>query len=215
MFNKKKPSVSTRPAGGALAKYAALVVGLAAILLTVVVLPAEYGVDPTRLGSGLGLTERGRIKRQLAAEEEAAARADIQNDIAVAIAQAGDAAAHDSAARAGAPALAQAAVSERSDVTTITLEPDATAEIKLSMAGGAKVRFVWASAGGRVNFDTHGDRPGLKYYAYGDGLSARESGELVAAFTGHHGWFWRNRTGEPVTIRLETSGAYTEVKRGG
>jgi len=44
--------------------------------------------------------------------------------------------------------------------------------------------------------------------------AARMNGEiLVAAFDGSHGWFWRNRTGEPVTITLRTTGAYTEVKR--
>jgi hypothetical protein len=27
-----------------------------------------------------------------------------------------------------------------------------------------------------------------------------------------HGWFWRNRGREPVTITLRTRGAYTELK---
>ena len=36
---------------------------------------------------------------------------------------------------------------------------------------------------------------------------------LTAVFTGSHGWFWRNRTGAPVTITLITDGAYSEVKR--
>ncbi|MDZ4370945.1 MAG: transmembrane anchor protein, partial [Phenylobacterium sp.] len=72
---------------------------------------------------------------------------------------------------------------------------------------------VWSSSGGKVNFDTHADRPGVNYHGYGKGSSQREAGDLVAAFTGSHGWFWRNRTGETVTITLETSGAYSEVKR--
>jgi hypothetical protein len=40
-----------------------------------------------------------------------------------------------------------------------------------------------------------------------------ETGTLVAAFDGKHGWFWRNRTEKVVTIILKTSGAYTSVKR--
>lgn len=40
---------------------------IAALILVTIVLPAEYGVDPTRLGGVLGLTEMGKIKRQLAA----------------------------------------------------------------------------------------------------------------------------------------------------
>ncbi len=35
-----------------------------------------------------------------------------------------------------------------------------------------------------------------------------ELGELVACFDGVHGWFWRNRTDQPVAITLETGGAY-------
>ena len=108
---------------------------------------------------------------------------------------------------------AAAARGERSDRTVITLAPDAAAEIKLVMEEGARARFVWSSSGGRVNFDTHADRPGVKYHGYGKGSSQREEGELAAAFTGSHGWFWRNRTGETVTITLETAGAYKEVKR--
>ena len=46
------------------------VIAALAILITVV-LPAEYGVDPTRIGRVLGLTEMGEIKQQLAEEAEA------------------------------------------------------------------------------------------------------------------------------------------------
>ncbi|WP_433942271.1 hypothetical protein [Brevundimonas diminuta] len=81
------------------------------------------------------------------------------------------------------------------------------------MTEGAKARFTWTSSGGRLNFDTHADRPGVSYHGYGKGSSQSETGELTAAFTGSHGWFWRNRTGAPVTVTLKTEGAYTEVKR--
>ena len=38
-------------------------------------------------------------------------------------------------------------------------------------------------------------------------------GSIHAAFDGKHGWFWRNRSGAPVTITLRTRGEYSEVKR--
>ena len=102
---------------------------------------------------------------------------------------------------------------QRTDETILTLAPDQGAEIKLVMTEGAKARFTWTSSGGRLNFDTHADRPGVSYHGYGKGSSQSETGELTAAFTGNHGWFWRNRTGAPVTVTLKTEGAYTEVKR--
>jgi hypothetical protein len=68
--------------------------------------------------------------------------------------------------------------------------------------------------GGIVNYDTHADAPGIDYHGYGKGKqSGGETGTLVAAFDGKHGWFWRNRTEKVVTIILKTSGAYTSVKR--
>lgn len=64
-----------------------------------------------------------------------------------------------------------------------------------------------------MNYDTHGDGPGVNYHGYGKGTNVdRLAGELTAAFTGSHGWFWRNRTDAPVTITLRTTGDYTEVK---
>jgi hypothetical protein len=49
-----------------------LIASVAAVaVLTVVYLPAEYGIDPTGFGAVLGLTEMGQIKQQLYAEAEA------------------------------------------------------------------------------------------------------------------------------------------------
>ncbi len=52
---------------------AALVAGA---LLVTVVLPAEYGIDPTRVGRVLGLTQMGEIKVRLAREAAADEAAD-------------------------------------------------------------------------------------------------------------------------------------------
>jgi hypothetical protein len=203
MFNANKPDVSELPSTGRLLKSTGIAVVIASALLVTVVLPAEYGVDPTRVGSLLGLTEMGRIKMQLAAEATAE-EAGVQPAAAAPAAVA-------AAPNAGVPSATEPGV--RTDETVLTLAPDQGAEIKLVMEEGARVAFTWTSSGGAVNFDTHADRPGTPYHGYGKGTEQRVEGELVAAFTGSHGWFWRNRTGEPVTITLRTTGAYSEVKR--
>ena len=164
----------------------------------------------------------GRIKVQLAAEAEADAAADAAAGAGLseapplevmtpAIAADATATAPTAAPTPGAQTTPVPEV--RTDETVITLAPDQGAEIKLVMAEGAKARFTWISSGGKINFDTHADRPGLAYHAYGKGSAQQQSGELTAAFTGSHGWFWRNRTGAPVTITLQTQGAYSEIKR--
>ncbi|WP_428410589.1 hypothetical protein [Hyphococcus sp.] len=71
MHNANKPEPSELPSTARLLKSTAIALATALVILVTVVLPAEYGVDPTRVGSVLGLTEMGRIKMQLA--EEAAA----------------------------------------------------------------------------------------------------------------------------------------------
>ncbi len=206
MYNAKKPNLSELPTTNRLLKSTGVAVVVAAGLLVTVVLPAEYGLDPTRVGSVLGLTEMGRIKQSLAAEaeaEEALAAAPAEVIAAASVTTPTD----------SAKAREVQTVTGRSDTTVITLAPDQGAEIKLVMSKGGVARYQWASSGGKVNFDTHGDGKGIKYHPYGKGSEAEVSGDLTAAFDGSHGWFWRNRTGETVTITLKTEGAYAEVKR--
>src|SRR5215212_8537097 len=65
------PRIGELPTPKALNKATAIAAGVAAVLLVTVVLPAEYGVDPTRVGRLLGLTEMGAMKRAAAATEAA------------------------------------------------------------------------------------------------------------------------------------------------
>jgi hypothetical protein len=39
-----------------------------------------------------------------------------------------------------------------------------------------------------------------------------QRGVYRAPFTGIHGWYWQNRTLEPVTLKLDASGAITGSK---
>jgi hypothetical protein len=84
--------------------------------------------------------------------------------------------------------------------------------VKLVMQEGQTARFEWTANGSVVNYDTHGDGSGQKIsYEHGRGVPD-QAGELTAAFTGNHGWFWRNRTDAPVTVTLRTAGDYAEMK---
>lgn len=42
---------------------------------------------------------------------------------------------------------------------------------------------------------------------------AADEGVLEAAFTGNHGWYWRNRGNVNVKVILRTTGDYTDIKR--
>jgi len=240
---------------GGLIRSTLIASGAAAAMLTVVYLPAEYGIDPTGFGAVLGLTEMGQIKQQLYAEAEAddaaaanvpvtldlatVARLDrIEAQIATIAAVIGappaltenptqpteqgttaspaPQAAPAPVAEAGAEPAVEAAVAATTadwrDEVSYTLAPGEGIEVKLAMQEGQIARFYWTANGAVVNYDTHGDGGGQKVsYEQGRGVPEQE-GELTAAFTGNHGWFWRNRTEAPVTVTLRTGGDYAEIK---
>lgn len=213
MFNAQRPNVSDLPTTSQLLRATALAAVSAGAILVTVILPSEYAIDPTGIGRALGLTEMGEIKIQLAKEAAADAAMDAAN-AATALASATVPAANAATPTDTAAATTAPAGDVRSDVTTLQLAPGEGAEIKAKMANGARIQYNWSVAGGHVNYDTHADAPGISYHGYGKGKeSTGESGTLVAAFDGSHGWFWRNRSGGTVTITLKTDGAYTEIKR--
>ena len=71
MYNANKPAAEELPSSARLLRSTAIAIVAAAAILVTVVLPSEYGIDPTGAGRILGLTERGEIKTQLAEEAEA------------------------------------------------------------------------------------------------------------------------------------------------
>ena len=194
---------------------------VALVLLVTVVLPAEYGVDPTGVGGILGLTEMGRIKMALA--EEAA----IADSVEAAARQApGTDSAAPRTANLPVPTASVSSVasptagtsatdsSANSHVTEIVLRPNEGKEIKLVMRKDARVTYSWSTDRGVVNYDTHADAPGIRYHGYAKGTGKEsDDGVLVAAFDGAHGWFWRNRGTNVVTVTLRTNGDYQELKR--
>lgn len=240
MFNTDLPNRADLPTAEQLGRSTRRALLAAGAILVFVVLPAEYGIDPTRVGRLIGLTEMGEIKVQLAAEAAADAQATaaavaptaidqatLTREVERAVAAALDARIAAGAPEAPAPAAAPVAVAPlvetvaapaaraigRSDEMAVTLEPGQGAEVKLVMSAGDVADFSWTVEGGVANFDLHGDGSGQKItYEQGRGVPGAD-GTLEAAFDGNHGWFWRNRGEAPITVILRTQGAYAELKR--
>ena len=200
MFNFEKPSLNELPSLTQLrrATFVAVIGGV--LILVAVVLPAEYGIDPTAAGRMLGLTEMGEIKQELhdEAEQDQQLHGDSQSlnlmNRLLGI-------------------FVSAAYAEEGwkDTITITLEPGEHAETKLVMKEGDQAEYIWKSTGGRINFDLHAHGDGQsKTYEKGRGATEGE-GSFVAPFNGEHGWFWRNRDKDVVTITLKINGEYLEI----
>ncbi len=207
MYNTDIPTRAELPTTKQLLRSTLIAIVTAIILLMTVVLPAEYAIDPTGIGRALGLAEMGTIKTQLAKEAEA----DKQSSLPL-TAPAAPGLLLRLIAEFGIKSAA-AQTPNRSDEMKVTLKPGEGAEVKLTMDKDAKTSFAWTVAGGTVNFDTHGDASGQSIsYEKGRGVPGQK-GVLEAAFTGNHGWFWRNRGNAPVVVTLQTTGAYRDIKR--
>lgn len=202
MHNAPKPNIEDLPTLVQLRR-SAIIAALGAVFIGVAVyLPAEYGDDPTGIGSLLGLTEMGEIKQQLEAEAEAdrllhggdesSSLFDRVLGLLVSTAQAQEA---------------------TQDEIIFTLAPGASTEIKATMKEGETLNYVWTTTGGQINFDLHA-HSGSDAVTYEKGRGATSGdGSITAPFAGDHGWFWRNRDDGDVTVTLQLNGQYSAIVR--
>lgn len=201
MFNAEKPSLEELPSSAQLLRSTIIAaVGAAAILVTVI-LPAEYGIDPTGAGRVLGLTDMGEIKQELAdeAEQDRSIHGDQSSGLI-----------DDALGLFVGAALAQDAWK---DTVTFKLPPGEYTEVKLDMEAGDTAEYAWAAEGGRINFDLHAHGSGQSVdYEKGRGKTSGD-GSFEAPFAGEHGWFWRNRDKADVTITLQLRGTYRALNQ--
>ena len=204
MYNANIPSTHEIPSTGRLIRSTVIALLTAIFLLVTVVMPAEYGIDPTGFGEITGLKRMGEIKVSLT-EEATADRANAAASLQIELSE---------GVTAVTESLPLAPKSEMSHEKKITLAPNQGTEIKVTMTKGSKVHYVWRTNGGTAVFDQHGDSKELKinYHSYSKGTGQMREGVLEAAFDGDHGWFWRNRTSTPMTITLKTEGEYTRIR---
>lgn len=212
MHQTPPPPPESLPTKGALLRSTVIAALVAVALLFTMVLPAEYGVDPTGVGDLIGLKRMGEIKVALALEAEADAAADAAARVAE------EEAAANFSATTDTPVATDASDSTtaRTETYEITLQPDEGKEVKLRMVEGARVNYEWWTLSGVVNSELHADdppdAPGT-FHSYRKGTAEDgDEGLLTAEFDGMHGWFWRNRTDAPVTITLRVEGDFEELR---
>jgi hypothetical protein len=213
MYNTDIPTRAELPTTRQLLRSTAIAFGAAVVILTTIVLPAEYAIDPTGIGKAIGLAEMGEIKTQLAAEAESDRIKDEAQPALATPDQRSSLLGSIVAELVIGSASAQEAVM-RSEETKVTLKPGEGAEVKLDMKKGAKANFTWTVEGGVVNFDMHADGAGQQSTSYEKGRAApSHEGVIEAAFDGKHGWFWRNRGKGDVTVTLKVNGDFAAMKR--
>jgi hypothetical protein len=199
MFNAHKPSENDLPTSSQLLRSTIIALFVAFALLLCIVIPAEYGTDPTGVGEFLGLKKMGEIKASL---EKEALNENQKFDKYISTNE----------------EIRQRFETSKGykDVKKFVIAPDDAIEIKLEMAKGSIVKYRWNTKSGGLNYNLHGDgyRGSQKSTTYKKGrMTSSDNGEFKAEFDGYHGWFWRNRNSEVVTVILETDGEYIQIKR--
>jgi hypothetical protein len=190
----------------------------AIVLLFTVVLPAEYGYDPTRVGGMLGLTQ---MSGKAPATDGDATLDEVIEDLIsgndnLTVAAGAD---PNQPIPLPNPAISQIETAPpRTETLRIRLDFDERTEVKAMMEKAKAIVYSWKVEGGTAYVDFHGHDPArgddfwVRYEEAGqeEGITGR-SGSLVAPFSGEHGWYWLNTSEGPVTIELTVTGYFTKL----
>ncbi|QXD26168.1 hypothetical protein F7C95_09940 [Opitutia bacterium ISCC 51] len=185
----------------------------AVILLVMVVLPAEYGIDPTGFGR---LTSISKLS-----ESAPAAGQDFGQTMEFNIAEYDVTAERIEESIQGLIKLEE--VPFRTETIDLKIEDFGEMEHKFIMPADSTLVYSWEVLGAKsdgVYFEFHGhpstaDAPNYPEgfeQAYSKGEGTSQSGSFTTPFPGYHGWYLMNLEEAEITVRLNVSGYWTEHK---
>ena len=185
----------------------------AAILLVTLVLPAEYGIDPTGFGR---LTSVSKLSATEPAQGE-----DFGQAMEFNIAEYDVTAERIEASIQGLIKLEE--IPFRTETIDIKIEDFGEMEHKFIMEEDTSLVYSWEVVGAKgdgVYFDFHGhpsSEDALLYpegfeQAYSKSEATSQSGSFTAPFPGYHGWYFMNLEEGEIHLRLQVSGYCKEHK---
>lgn len=197
------------PTSAQLFKATGIAMLAAGLILITTVLPAEYGIDPTGIGSKLGIYGMSTATAPPKPAEAVPANVSVSNAPVAAT------------ANPNTGELRNAYVSQnltpfQSQEMSVTLAPGEGAEVKARMLKGAQFTFAWDAGGTPVEFDMHGEKLNAakdEFTSYWLADLPQAAGTFTAPFDGSHGWYWQNNSVAPVTVKVRVSGFYSELYR--
>jgi hypothetical protein len=87
-------------------------------------------------------------------------------------------------------------------------------EYKFDMQQFEKMTYEWITDGTTLFVDLHGEPKGDTsgyYESYVIATSADMKGSFTAPFAGSHGWYWKNKSNQPVAVQLLVKGQYKVI----
>ncbi|GIU40491.1 hypothetical protein TUM4438_01790 [Shewanella sairae] len=177
---------------------------IGAIVLVTAILPAEYNIDPTGIGKAMGLTKIAEAAQAdpspislVSAENPTPSANTLAIDLAPTVSEIKQ-------ARAQEPGM-------RQDKVDIVIPAGKGLEYKFLLNQGKHLEYDWRTDGGELFFDFHGEPQGDStgfYESFAITTASKMRGTLTTPFSGSHGWYWKNKTNQPITVTLSTKGAY-------
>ena len=177
-----------------LLKYTILSVIFALVTLILVILPAEYNLDPTGIGEKIGLTVFNPEKSESSVAESSVEESSETEKTLVAEYKASN-------------------VVNLPETIEVTVPAGRGVEYKFYMQQYQKMIYQWKTDNSPLYFDLHGEPEGdtTGYFeSYAIATLVEMEGSFTAPFSGVHGWYWKNTSNEPVTVELVVSGEYSE-----
>jgi hypothetical protein len=169
------------PSGKKLVIGSAIAALVAAAIVFLFVLPAEYGIDPLGTGKATGLSD---------------------------LAEAGEMTELERGALREGTVLALVDGEMQQDRWEIELESFSSVEFKYTLEEGAPLNFKWiASAPLKYDMHAHPFEGGEELTeSYSVDKAQEMQGVYIAPFTGIHGWYWQNQSLDNVTLVLDAEG---------
>lgn len=188
-MSENKVERAVTPTGRQLGLQVAGALALGTVLTVLVVLPAEYGLDPTGFGAWTGLNTLS-APPEVVVETAFIAPPEIARPEPIPL---------------------------RQDVVTVPIgafgRTLGATEYKVTLEQGQTMVYSW-KASVPILFEFHGhttpsDGSPAEVMDYSKGTADASNGALTAPLTGIHGWYFANPTFEDVTVELTMAGYYT------
>ena len=196
------------PDSKSLVKATSIAVVAALVILVTIVLPAEYGIDPTGIGAATGLTALNAEAVQVIEITDVIGGNEVLREVEIP--------AFGEPTPLPNPAVFQdEAEPPQTRTMQVVIPGDAETEVKMVLQEGKVAVYSWSVDQGDIYVDFHGHDPSfgpdffVRYKEQQEGSG--NSGSLTAPFSGEHGWYWLNYNENEVTVTLTITGYFDDI----
>jgi len=196
------------PSSKSLVKATLISIVAAAVILVLVVLPSEYGVDLTGFGSATGLNELNAEPTVTIEISDIIGGNEVIREVEIP--------GFGEPTPLPNPAVFQDQAEPPETITMKVMIPaERETEVKMAMTEGKVAVYSWEVDQGDIYVDFHGHDISfgpdffVRYKEQQEGSG--NNGSLTAPFDGEHGWYWLNYNEFDVEVTLTITGYFDDI----